>query len=158
MKTINITVGQSVYGIPIGRRGENEATQVVFDCTAFAERYGSGTAVLLAKRPKDTSAYPVTVEQDGSTVTWAVTDTDTAHRGSGECELFWYVGDVLAKSVVYRTTIGKDIGEATEEPPDAYDSWLETLTGLASEILSHTTKGYSFTDDGEGNITISEVE
>lgn len=157
MKTINISAGCPAR-IMIGRRGENEATQVVFDCTPFAETYGDGTAVLLAKRPTDTTAYPVTVEQDGSTVTWTISDADTAYRGSGVCELFWYVGDTLAKSVVYTTVIGRDIGETTEEPPDAYESWVETLTGLAAEILSHTTKGYSFTDDGEGNITISEVE
>ena len=139
MKTINITVGQSVYGIPIGRRGENEATQVVFDVSSLISTYGSGTAVLLAKRPTDTSAYPITVTQDGATVTWLVSDTDTAYRGAGECELFWYVGDVLAKSVVYRTSIGKDIGEATEEPPDAYESWVEQLTGLAAETQQNAT-------------------
>lgn len=157
MKTINICAGQPAR-IVIGRRGENEATEVVFDVSALVSTYGDGTAVLLAKRPNDTTAYPVTVEQDGSTVTWTVSDTDTAYQGGGECELFWYVDDTLAKSVVYGTTIGRDIGEATDDPPDAYESWVEQLIALGAEILAHTTKGYSFTDDGEGNITISEVE
>lgn len=141
MKTINIVVGQTPqsYGIVIGRRGENEATQLVFDVSSLISTYGSGTAVLMAKRPTDISAYPVTVTQDGATVTWTVTDADTAYKGRGECELFWYVGDVLAKSVVYRTTIGKDIGTTTEEPPDAYESWVETLTGLAAETQQSAT-------------------
>lgn len=137
MKTINITVGQSVYGIPIGRRGENEATQVVFDISYLIELYGSGTVVLMAKRPNDTSAYPVAVEQDGATVTWIVSDTDTAVRGGGKCELFYYVGETLAKSVVYCTNIGRDIGDTTEEPPDAYETWVETLTALGSETLQN---------------------
>lgn len=138
MKTINISAGCPAR-IMIGRRGENEATQVVFDCASFAETYGDGTAVLLAKRPPDTTAYPVTVTQDGSTVTWTVSDTDTAYQGGGECELFWYVGDVLAKSVVYGTTIGRDIGEATEDPPDAYESWIEQLTALGAETAQNAT-------------------
>lgn len=138
MKVINICAGQPAR-IVIGRRGENDATQVVFDCSQFVSTYGDGTAVLLAKRPQDTTAYPVTVEQDGSTVTWTVSDTDTAYRGAGECELFWYVGDTLAKSVVYRTVIGKDIGEATEEPPDAYETWVEQLTALGATTAQNAT-------------------
>lgn len=138
MKTINICAGQPAR-IVIGRRGENEATEVVFDVSALVSTYGDGTAVLLAKRPNDTTAYPVTVEQDGSTVTWTVSDTDTAYRGSGECELFWYVDNTLAKSVVYGTVIGKDIGEATEEPPDAYESWVEQLTTLGATTAQNAT-------------------
>ena len=158
MKTINITVGQSVYGIPIGRRGENEATQVVFDVSSLISTYGSGTAVLLAKRPTDTSAYPITVTQDGATVTWLVSDTDTAYRGAGECELFYYVGETLAKSVVYRTTIGKDIGTTTEEPPDAYESWVEQLTGLAAETQQNATDAaQSATDAAASAAEITEL-
>ena len=156
MKTINITVGQSVYGIPIGRRGENEATQVVFDISALVALYGSGTVVLLAKRPTDTSAYPVTVEQDGSTVTWTVSDTDTAYRGSGKCELFYYVGETLAKSVVYRTAIGRDIGETTEEPPDAYQTWVEQLTALGAETSQNATDAAQSASDAAASAELAE--
>jgi len=152
MKTINICAEQPAR-IMIGRRGENEATQVVFDCASFAEMYGDGTAVLLAKRPQDTSAYPVTVTQDGSTATWTVSDADTAYRGTGVCELFWYVADVLAKSVVYKTIIDKDIGEASSEPPEPWQSWVDEVLAAAASI-----KRWVATDDGDGNITITEEE
>ena len=146
MKTINISAGCPAR-IILGRRGENEATQVVFDCASFAEMYGDGTAVLLAKRPQDTSAYPVTVEQDGNTVTWTVTDADTAYRGSGVCELFWYVGETLAKSVVYTTVIGKDIGETSSDPPDAFETWVEQLTALGAETQQNATDAEQSADD-----------
>ena len=134
MKVINITVGSAMKSFSIGRRGENEATQIVFDVSALVSQYGDGTCVLMAKRPSDTNAYPVTVTRDGNAVTWLVSEVDTQYRGTGEAELFWYVGDTLAKSIVYTTQIGRDIGQASETPPDPYETWLDTLTETAAEV------------------------
>lgn len=133
MKTINVTDSWR-NRISIGRRGETEATQVVFDISSLISTYGDGIAALMAKRPTDTTAYPVTVVQDGNTVTWTVTDTDTSYKGNGECELFWYVGDTLAKSVVFSTVIGRDIGDTTGEAPDPYETWLDTLVSAGAEV------------------------
>ena len=47
--------------IQLGRREENEATEIIFDVTYFTETFGDGTAVLLAKRSQDANAYPVAV-------------------------------------------------------------------------------------------------
>lgn len=135
-----ITIGGSVPpGIVLGRRGENEARQIIFDISSLISTYGPGAATLLAKRPTDTTAYPVTVEQSGTTVTWTVTDVDTAYPGDGQCELYYYVGDTLAKSYVYRTFIGQDIGNASSEPPDAYQTWVDNLTTLGAETAQNAT-------------------
>ena len=136
MRTITINVGAKTDRFILGRRGENEATLIVFDVSQLIATYGEGTAVLLAKRPTDGSAYPVTVTQDGNTVTWTVTDTDTSYKGQGECELFWYVNNALAKSVVYATVIGRDIGTTTDEVPDPYEAWLDTLTEAGAEVTA----------------------
>lgn len=135
MKTVNVQVGESYRNrIAIGRRGETEVTEIVFDVSQLISTYGNGTAVLMAKRPIDTTAYPVAVVQDGNTVTWTVTDTDTSYKGQGECELFWYVGDALAKSVVFSTVILRDIGDTTGEAPDPYETWLDTLVSAGAEV------------------------
>lgn len=73
--------------IMLGRREENEATQVVFDISYFIETFGEGTATLLAKRSKDENAYPVAVTQENETVTWLVSNADTAYQGQGQAEL-----------------------------------------------------------------------
>lgn len=134
MKTIEITVGSSTSKIPIGRRGENEATEVVFDISSLIETYGDGTCTLMVRRPGEESAYPVAAARAGSSVTWTVSNTDTDKQGRGEAELFWYVGDALAKSAVYVIDIAKDIGISAETPPDPYETWLDTLTDLAADI------------------------
>lgn len=134
MRTIKIPVGVGNAGdIDLGRRGETGVTSVVFDVSQLIKTYGAGTAVLLARRPGDTSAYPVPAVQSGNTVTWTVSDTDTSNDGRGTAELFWYVGAALAKSVVFSTSVYKDIGVPVGETPDPYETWLDTLTELAAE-------------------------
>ena len=133
MVTINVTVGQNVKVIPLGRRGENEATQVAFDIASLIADYGEGRAELLAKRACDIAPYPIVVTQEGNKVTWTVSNIDTNYTGAGEVELFWYVGDTLAKSIVYKTFVLSDIVGASAAP-DPYENWLETLTAIAAQV------------------------
>ena len=138
MITQTVTVEErNAPNIIIGRRGSYNTEEIVFDLTYLAETFGDGTAVLLVKRPMDTVAYPATTEQDGSTLTWTVSTTDTSYKGHGECELYWYVDSGLAKSVIYSVTVLRDIGDTAEEPPDPYETWVDTLTELGAETLQN---------------------
>lgn len=140
MRIVNINVDSKVDRFILGRRGENEATQIVFDVSQLIATYGEGTAQLAAKRTNDSTPYPVSITQDGSTVTWLVTNADTQSKGNGECELFWYVGDTLAKSVVYTTIVGRDIGDVGDTPPDPYETWVESVLAAgtaAQEAVEH---------------------
>lgn len=127
-------------GITIGRRATHDTEQVVFDLSYLINTYGDGVAELLVKGPQNETAYPaVTTQADGKLV-WVVSDVDTSYKGSGECEIFWYVDGGLAKSVIYPLTILRDIGETTEEPPDAYQTWVDHLTELGAETLENAQK------------------
>jgi hypothetical protein len=133
MKKINIVAWQPYpYDILLGRRGENGVTKIVFDITSLIKSYGNGTATILAKRFEETAAYPVSVTQEGNVVEWIITDVDTAIAGEGKCELFYYVDEQLAKSIIYNTVVEEDIGDTTEDPPDAYESWVESLAELGT--------------------------
>ena len=126
MNTINVKVGETTDSINLGRRGENEATEVVFDVSSLVSTYGAGNPVLLAKRAQDSTAYPVSATSEDNTVTWLVNSADTAYKGSGECELYWYVGDVLAKTVVWSTWVSDDIGEEGEAP-EPQQGWVTQM-------------------------------
>ena len=131
MNTINIDAS---FGgvIPLGKRGETGATAVVFDLSQFIESFGNGTATLLAKRPTENTAYPCASEREGDALTWTVSNADTYYVGYGRVELFWYVGEVLAKSVVFLTQITPDIGDEGEAPqPQA--SWVEQMLAEVQE-------------------------
>ncbi|MBO5740751.1 MAG: hypothetical protein J6R54_02045 [Bacteroidaceae bacterium] len=138
MITQAVTVTErSTQNIIIGRRGTYNTEQVVFDVSYLTQTYGSGSAVLMVKRPVDQTAYPATTTQDGDSVTWVITATDTSYKGHGECELFWFVDNALAKSVIYTIAVLRDIGETTEEAPDPYETWVDTLTDLGAETLQN---------------------
>ena len=141
MRDVSISVGVDRKNrIDLGRRGENRATQIVFDVSCLAETFGAGTAQLAAVLPGETVPYPVAATQDdgAKTVTWTVTNADTAKCGFGACQLFWYVGDALAKSIVFATVVEPDIGDAGEEPPEAYETWVEQVlaAGTAAEAAA----------------------
>ena len=138
MITQTVTVTEKgTQNIIIGRRNTYGTEVIIFDLTYLIETFGNGTAVLMVKRANDASAYPAVTEQADNRLSWSVSDVDTSYKGHGECELFWYVDDALAKSVIYDVTVLRDIGETTETPPDPYQTWVDTLTELGSETLEN---------------------
>ena len=145
-QTVTVTEKDS-KNIIIGRRGTYDTEQIVFDLSYLVESYGDGTAVLMAKRAQDSVAYPVSgIVQDGSTLTWTVSATDTSYKGHGECELFWYVGNALAKSMIYTVVVLRDIGDTAETAPEPYETWVNTLTALGAETLINAQNAESAKD------------
>lgn len=147
--TIDITVGKSKPEICIGRRGENNATEVRFDITSMIETYGDGTVTLYVKRKGDAEAYPATVERDGEIVTWTVSNADTAYVGYGAAELWYYVDNVLAKTVVYLTIVKEDIGEETGTPPDPYETWLDQMSQYSQNAENAAAQAGGYADDAQ---------
>ena len=131
---INVAVNGSANGaIPIGRQGEKKARQIVFDLSWMVERFGDGTAVLMHQRSQDGLPYQVEAVQDGTTLTWTVTDIDTAFVGYGKAEIRWTVGDALAKTVTYKTRVMESITGDTVIP-DPYQSWYDQLVETVGEV------------------------
>lgn len=155
----NVTVNESVNLLDIGRQGEREARQVVFDLSWMAENFGDGTAVLMHQRSQDGLPYQVDAAQDGNTLTWTVTDTDTAFVGYGKAEIRWTVGDALAKTVIYKTRVAESITGDTETP-DPYQSWydamVETVTSDIGDIVDEKIADVpaTVTASGDGTVTL----
>lgn len=138
MKTVNISVAlekSSPTKIQIGRQGENRATKVIFDCSVYAESFGPGTAYLFHQRAPDTCPYPVAIEQDGNTITWEVSASDTEFAGQGQCELRWHVDEVIAKTQVWITTVTEALaGTESEEVPEAAQGWVSKVLQAIADI------------------------
>ena len=134
MKNINVNVQRPPTNIPLGRQGENLATCVIFDCSGFAQLYGDGTAELLHEL-KSGTVYPVAIQQDGASVSWTVSASDTATVGAGRAELRWYVGDTLANSAKFRTSVSSALPDTSvSTPPAPQQSWVEEVLAAAQEI------------------------
>jgi len=125
--------------IPLGIRGENRATEVQFNISSWITTYGEGVAQLIAQRQSDASPYPVTTTQDGGTVSWVVTGADTAEAGVGSCELLYFVGETLAKSMTWSTKVKDSLDPADTDPPEPQQSWVEEVLAAADAVEQATT-------------------
>lgn len=115
-----------IGNLMLGRCGENKARQIRFDVERLVETYGEGVATLVHERPKDVAPYIVPIEQAGNEVIWTITGGDTTYPGTGRCEIRWTVGDVLAKTITYRTEILHSITGDTVIP-EPLQSWYDQM-------------------------------
>ena len=148
IQTIN-TSGCCPQTIVIGRRGTYDTMQIAFDLSYLVESFGNGVAVLAVKRSQDSSAYPAVVTQEDNTLTWTVSETDTAYAGAGECQLMWYVDGGLAKTIIYPMVVMRDILATSEEAPDVYQEWVDALIAEGAETLQNAQDAEQSASDAE---------
>ena len=117
----------------LGHQGENGARQITFNLADMISDYGEGTVTLLHMRGTDPAPYIIdeaAVTAAAPTVTWTISDTDTAAAGYGLMELRLAFtgtgGESLAKSVLYGTVTYKALAGETEIP-SAMQSWYDAL-------------------------------
>ena len=120
----------------IGKRGENLATCVVFDVSAWEKTYGSGVVQLIHRRNGDKAPYPCDIEADNGKAYWTVTNTDVAIAGRGHAELQYYVGDVLVKSATYATRTTQSMAAAGDVPPEPGMDWVEQALRAGMEATA----------------------
>lgn len=132
MRKIAVIGNETIH---IGRRGENQAIQIVWTniLENWRTMYGEGVVQLAVRRPKDTAPYPVACEVSGNDVMWTIQAADTAQSGVGECELSYIVDAVLVKSQTWNTMIARSLtGDGTVEPPsEPAKTWF---TKIQTEI------------------------
>ena len=121
--------------ITLGRRGENNARQVVFDLSSWSAVYGAGTAQLIAQRAGDVSPYPVSIEQTSDAAIWTVNSADTAVVGDGKVELLYTVDDVVVKSEIWQTSVLDALTDDTAEPPEAAAGWVEQVLAAGAQAV-----------------------
>lgn len=149
MRNVRAACGQI---LPLGHAGENLATQVVFNIADWLQLFGQGSVSLLVLRHGDNQAYPVTVQMDGETVLWAVSNLDTASAGFGQAELLYIVGETVVKSQIWQTFVTESLdasnsADPSEDPWAAYVATVVRAAGeaqaaakKAQEALEHTPK------------------
>lgn len=120
-KTINACL--FIKTLEIGRQMENNYRQIVFDCSGFGEDIAEIT--LVHQRSKDEAPYIVTTSA-GETLTWNISNTDTAYAGLGQAELRISFASGLAKSIVYATHVIESITGDTEIP-EPLQSWYDAM-------------------------------
>ena len=135
VNTYNASCMKEFQTIAIGRQFENNYRLIVFNCSGFNVPVDSIT--LVHQRSKDVAPYIVETANSDS-ITWLVTDTDTAYNGTGTAELRITFTNGLAKSVIMRTVVLKSITAGTTIP-EPLESWYDAMIDYINE--------HSVTDD-----------
>ena len=138
MKEIAAVTGSN---LALGRRGETGVTRVRFPIGAWGweKTYGEGTVQLAVQRPGDAAPYPATVTRDGADALWVVSAADTAVEGPGLCQIFYYVGTALKKSVRFRTRIEPSLG-ALGPAPEPYEDWVDSILAAGAGVEEAVAK------------------
>lgn len=138
MKRIYAKPGAALW---LGRRGEDDAREVVFDLSYWKKRYGEGSPELIVQRPGEGYRYPVALTIEGRWAYWAVTEADTDIPGStGTAELRYYTEDGNAKSEIWRTEILASKDSPIGTPPEPYQDWVDRVlqAGMNAKDLAET--------------------
>ena len=127
--------------IEVGRQGEYNVRQIVFDLTAIAEAVGPGTATII-HYPIDGAPYTVpafagdsydAAVQDGNTLTWTIGQLATQHKNNGLAVVTWTTAAGLKKSRRYKTKCQPSI-EVSDVEQAAQQAYIDQMATIAADI------------------------
>lgn len=110
--------------VALGRQMEDNYRAITFDLSGFGLEIDR--AMIVHQRKADTAPYVVTSVTGGDSITWTVTNTDTAYSGRGQAEIRIEFTNGLAKSVVFQTVVIRSITADTQIPA-ALQSWYDAM-------------------------------
>ena len=131
-----IKVTDNMMTIMLGRRGENEHTQIWFDVSDWMEEYPDAAILLINQLPYSSEEYPVVTSQpEDGIVKWTVGGAELSTVGFGQCALEAVEGNVIAKKHTWRTKILPAMGEPGATP-EAWESWMTEFARMVGEAES----------------------
>lgn len=151
--------------LPIGRRGENLATRVIYPGVPAEGQ----TVTVFVKRNGDSVAYPASeVEVTDAEIVWTVTSVDTDKQGRGRVQYRFSdaeTGEVV-KTDIYAFTVDKAIDTETGPVPDPYESIADRVADLVTDAEEYAEAAQEARDevlgadvvlsgDGDGTVTIT---
>lgn len=123
-KTFSASCMKEDARVALGRQMENNYRAITFDLSGFGVEVVR--AMIVHTRKLDTAPYVVTSVTGQNSITWTVTNTDTAFAGSGQAEIRIEFADGLAKTVVFQTVVIPSI-TADTEIPEPLQSWYDAM-------------------------------
>ena len=117
MITINAAFGQEekVLGT-LGRIGENETRQIVFDCSDILTEYPGAEIVCVMQRHCDRIAYLADAVLAGNVLTVTLTDADVSASGDLRIELRALTNGKIRKSAVYMGQVVSSLRGEQDRP------------------------------------------
>ena len=140
MRMIQATFSQHVSQLGLlGRTGEKNSRQIVFDCEKVLKEYPEATIACIFQRNDGTSPYAGSVQTDGSFRKVTLTATETAVSGELQIELRAIEGNTVRKSAVFKGYIADSLEGEGDTPGSPLDDVLNRLSVVEQEAVSATS-------------------
>ena len=135
--------------IVIGRRGENLATSIEIDVSAWLTEFPSASLQVVVMRPGDTAPYVAGTSVSDGVLTWPITNVDTENAGKGKIEVRASSGDVMKKSVIATIEIEPCIlCDENAEPPELDPALVEQAIAAATRAENAVQEAKNVLADG----------
>ena len=153
--------------IEVGRQGEYNVRQIVFDLTAIAEAVGPGTATII-HYPIDGAPYTVpafagdsydAAVQDGNTLTWTIGQLATQHKNNGVAVVTWTTAAGLKKSRRFKTKCQPSI-EVSDVEQAAQQAYIDQMATIAADIAGSVQTAAGIVTDIETAVAtgVTDIE
>lgn len=124
----------SLYPIKVARHHDGAADKVVFDLSAWRERYPNLTKYHVEVTAPNGDVYlPAIVEQLGDDLEWTIMPSDTATEGNGAYQIVGVGDNSERKTSASASFVVRGImpGTASETPPDPAKPWVDKVLDAA---------------------------
>ncbi|MBR5302820.1 MAG: hypothetical protein IKU38_08300 [Clostridia bacterium] len=118
--------------ISLGKAGEEKATRVEIDVSAWAAEYPDATYMLYVSPPEPLEPYFAEIDVKDNVVGWTLKAEDTIAAGNGMIELILMRDGVVIKSQTARTSLtSSPSSDPAGNKPHAHPTWWrEALTQI----------------------------
>ena len=142
--TINAEFGQNYKDLGfIGRVGENDSREIVFDCADALTQFPGASIVCVIKRACDTKPYSAALTDEGYNRILPMSAVENAVAGQIMIELRAVLNDTILKSAMFSGRISESLqgegdrpGNPVRDVLDRVDSALQSATETQKKLLS----------------------
>lgn len=142
--TIQAEFGQNYKDLGfIGRVGENDSREIVFDCADALTQFPGASIVCVIKRACDTKPYSAALTDEGYNRILPLSAVENAVAGQIMIELRTVSNDTILKSAMFSGRIAESLqgegdrpGNPVRDVLDRVDSALQSATETQEKLLS----------------------
>ena len=150
MITASAVFGQEEKSLgTLGRIGENETRQIVFDCSDILVEYPGAEIVCVMQRHCDRTAYLADAVLAGNVLTVMLTDADVSAPGDLRIELRALVDDKIRKSAVYTGQVVSALRGEEDKPGSPIADTLNRINSALKSAQETKEKLESALEDAE---------
>lgn len=140
----------------IGFQGDNLSFAILFNLTELTEHWPNVLPSMIITDPKGNTFVAPNTSWNPSThiFTWNISSTETTYEGYLLCQLKCTAADdpttIVCMSRICQTRVYASLA-AAEDPPEAFQTWIDTLTQLGAQVQADATSVLASVETTETN-------